>query len=126
MKGVTSLADEQQATTIGFLSRAVAWFNGQGAECRQVMSDNGSAYICKVFANASSILKLKHIGTRPYTPRTNGKADRFIQILCKDGHMQCRSRTPRSGCLAITLLVNLLPDQEVLSPRRSIPSAAAP
>jgi len=81
---VEVLADEQQATAIGFLSRAVAWFNGQGVECRQVMSDNGSAYISKAFAKACSVLKLKHIRTRPYTPRTNGKAERFIQTLCKE------------------------------------------
>ena len=43
------------------------------------MSDNGSAYISKAFAKACSVLKLKHIRTRPYTPRTNGKAERFIQ-----------------------------------------------
>ena len=78
------LTDEQQATAIGFLSRAVAWFNGQGVECRQEMSDNGSAYISKAFAKACSVLKLKHIRTRPFTPRTNGKAERFIQTLCKE------------------------------------------
>ena len=48
------------------------------------MSDNGSAYISKAFAKACSVLKLKHIRTRPYTPRTNGKAERFIQTLCKE------------------------------------------
>ena len=81
---VEVLADEQQGTAIGFLSRAVAWFNGQGVECRQVMSDNGSAYISKAFAKACSALGLKHIRTRPYTPRTNGKAERFIQTLCRE------------------------------------------
>ena len=81
---VEVLADGQQATAIGFLSRSVAWFNGQGVECRQVMSDNGSAYISKAFAKACSVLKLKHIRTRPYTPRTNGKAEQFIQTLCKE------------------------------------------
>ena len=81
---VEVLADGQQATAIGFLSRSVAWFNGQGVECHQVMSDNGSAYISKAFAKACSVLKLKHIRTRPYTPRTNGKAERFIQTLCKE------------------------------------------
>lgn len=50
------LADEQQATAIGFLSRSVAWFNGQGVECHMVMSDNGSAYISKAFAKAYSVL----------------------------------------------------------------------
>ena len=81
---VEVLADEQQCTAIGFLSRAVAWFNGQGVECRQVMSDNGSAYISKAFAKACSALGLKHIRTRPYTPRTNGKAKRLIQTLCRE------------------------------------------
>jgi len=81
---VEVLADEQQATAIGFLSRAVAWFNGQGVDCSQVMSDNGSAYISKAFAKACRVLRLKHIRTRPYTPRTNGKAERFIQTLCKE------------------------------------------
>ena len=81
---VEVLPDEQQGTAIGFLTRALAWFNGHGVECRQVMSDNGSAYISKAFAKACSVLKLKHIHTRPYTPRTNGKAERFIQTLGKE------------------------------------------
>ena len=72
------LPDEQQVTAIGFLTRALAWFNGHGVECRQVMSDNGSAYISKAFAKACSALKLKHIRTKPYTPRSYGKAERFI------------------------------------------------
>ena len=81
---VEVLPDEQQGTAIGFLSRALAWFNSLGVECAQVMSDNGPAYISKAFAKACSVLKLKHIRTRPYTPRTNGKAERFIQTLCKE------------------------------------------
>ena len=47
---------EQQATAIGFLSRAVAWFNGKGVECRQVMSDNGPAYLSRSFAKASAMV----------------------------------------------------------------------
>ena len=81
---VEVLADEQQGTAIGFLSRAVAWFNSQGVECRQVMSDNGPAYLSRSFAQACKALGLKHIRTRRYTPRTNGKAERFIQTLCKE------------------------------------------
>jgi transposase InsO family protein len=76
---VEVLADEQQATAIGFLSRAVAWFNGQGVECRQVMSDNGPAYVSRRFAKACKAQDLKHIRTRPYTPRTKGKAKRYGQ-----------------------------------------------
>jgi transposase InsO family protein len=81
---VEVLTDEQQGTAIGFLSRALAWFNGQGVLCRQVMSDNGSAYISKAFTKACSAHGLKHIRTRPYTSRTNGKAERFIQIICRE------------------------------------------
>jgi len=81
LANVEVLADEQQGTAIGFLSRAEAWFNRQGVECRQVMSDNGSAYISKAFAKACRTLGLKHIRTRPYTPRANGKVESFIQAL---------------------------------------------
>jgi len=80
---VEVLTDEQKPTVIGFLSRAVAWFDGQEIECRRVMSDNGPAYVSKAFAIACRILGLRHIRTRPYTPRTNSKAERFIQTLCK-------------------------------------------
>jgi transposase InsO family protein len=75
---VEVLADEQKPTVIGLLSRAVTWFNGQGIECRRVMSDNGPAYVSKAFAKACRVLGLRHIRTKPYTPRTNGKAERFF------------------------------------------------
>jgi transposase InsO family protein len=78
------LVDEQKPTVIGFLSRAIAWFNSQGIECRRVMSDNGPAYVSKAFAKACRTMGLRHIRTRPYTPRTNGKAERFIQTFCKE------------------------------------------
>jgi transposase len=69
---VELLADKQQATAIGFLCRAVAWFNSQGVEFLQVMSDNGPAYLSRIFDKACRALERKHIRTRPYTPRTNG------------------------------------------------------
>jgi transposase InsO family protein len=81
---VEVLADEQKPTVIGCLSRAFAWFSGQGVECRRVMSDNGPAYVSKAFAKAWRTLGLRHIRARPYTPRTNGKAERFIQTLCRE------------------------------------------
>jgi hypothetical protein len=89
---VEVLGDEQKPTVIGFLARAVAWFNGQGNsyaeansyECRRVMSDNVPTYVSKAFAKAYRTLGLRHIRTRPYTPRTNGKAERFIQTLCRE------------------------------------------
>jgi len=81
---VEVLADEEKPTLIGFLSRAVAWFNCQGIECRRVMSDNGPAYVSKAFAKACRTLGLRHIRTSPYTPRTNGKAERFNQTICRE------------------------------------------
>ena len=48
------------------------------------MSDNGAAYVSRSFAKACRALGLKHIRTRPYTPRTNGKAERVIQTLCRE------------------------------------------
>lgn len=75
------LADEKQATTVGFLLRAVAWFNSQGISCTRVLSDNGSAYRSKPWREACSALGLTPKRTRPYTPRTNGKAERLIKTL---------------------------------------------
>ena len=77
------LADEQQLTALEFLSRAAAKFNGHSVECHQVMSENSPAYPSPSVAKACKALGLKHIRTRPYTPRTYGKAKRFIETLCK-------------------------------------------
>jgi hypothetical protein len=78
------LGDEHKPTVISFLSRAIAWFNSQGIECGRVVSDNGPSYVSKVFAKACRTLNLRHIRTRPYTPRTNGKAERLTQTLCRE------------------------------------------
>ncbi len=68
---VEVLGDEQKPPVIGVLSRAIAWFNCQGIDCRRVMSDNGPAYISKAFAKACRSLGLRHIRTLcrdwPYT-----------------------------------------------------------
>ncbi|QNI64110.1 DDE-type integrase/transposase/recombinase [Synechococcus sp. A15-44] len=75
------LPDEKQATTVGFLLRAVAWFDTQGMTCKRVLSDNGSAFRSKPWREACIALSLTPKRTRPYTPRTNGKAERFIKTL---------------------------------------------
>ena len=69
------------ATATGFLRRAVAWFAGHGVRVERVMSDNGACYRSSVHAAACRELAIRHIFTRPYRPRTNGKAERFIQTL---------------------------------------------
>ncbi|MDE3217473.1 MAG: IS481 family transposase [Gemmatimonadota bacterium] len=75
------LADERGATVAGFLQRAVAWYRAQGVAVRAVMTDNGSGYRSRDFRDARRALRLRHLRTRPYTPQTNGKVERFIRTL---------------------------------------------
>jgi hypothetical protein len=81
---VETLPDERGDTTTAFLRRAVRWFRRQGIRIERVMSDNGSGYLAGAFAGACRELGLRHLRTRPYTPRTNGKAERFIQTLLRE------------------------------------------
>src|SRR5690606_27906036 len=71
--------DEKAISAIAFLKAAVAYYASLGIVVTRVMTDNGACYIAKDFARACEALGLKHIRTRPYTPKTNGKAERFIQ-----------------------------------------------
>jgi transposase InsO family protein len=80
---VEVLADERGETAAGFLRRAVAWFRSMGVRVERVMSDNGSAYRSTVHAIACRELGIRHLRTQPYRPRTNGKAERFIQTLTR-------------------------------------------
>jgi transposase InsO family protein len=75
------LADERGDTAAGFLRRAVAWFQTMGVTAERVLSDNGACYRSRAHAAACRELRLKHKFTRPYRPRTNGKAERFIKTL---------------------------------------------
>jgi transposase InsO family protein len=71
-------------TTADVLARAIAWFAQHGIQIRRVMSDNGSGYRSRAFQRACQTLAVRHLRTRPYTPRTNGKAERFIQTLLRE------------------------------------------
>jgi len=68
----------------GFLRRALAWYARLGVKVERVMTDNGSAYRSKLFAKALQDAGARHVRTRPYTPRTNGKAERFIQTSLRE------------------------------------------
>jgi transposase InsO family protein len=81
---VEVLADQKRGTTTGFLVRALRWFKARGITVERVMTDNGSPYVSRLFAKALRWLNIRHIRTRPYTPRTNGKAERFIQTLLRE------------------------------------------
>jgi transposase InsO family protein len=81
---VELLPDERAVNAVGFLTRATHWLAGLGIRVQRVMTDNGSAYVSRDFAAQCLALGTKHVRTRPYTPRTNGKAERFIQTLLRD------------------------------------------
>lgn len=100
------LRDERAETAIGFLRRGLAWFARLGVRVRRVMTDNGAPYISRAHAAACRELGLRHLRTRPYRPRTNGKAERFIQTLQNEwayGRLYASS-TERSSALRPFLL----------------------
>ncbi|MDQ4125132.1 MAG: IS481 family transposase [Actinomycetota bacterium] len=78
---VEVLENEKASTSIGFLRRAVRFFDGYGVRVRRVMTDNGSAYVSTAHSLACRRLGIRHLRTRPYRPRTNGKAERFIRTM---------------------------------------------
>lgn len=78
------MPDETQHSAVRVLGDALACFEAHGVTVERVMTDNGSAFRSKLFAAAAQTHGLKHIRTRPYTPRTNGKAERFIQTSLRE------------------------------------------
>ena len=75
------LSDEKATTAIGFLARAIAFFERHGMTVEQLLTDNGSAYRSTVHAIACRALGIRHLRTRPRRPQTNGKAERFIRTM---------------------------------------------
>ena len=78
------MKDERKGSAVAFLKTAVAYYASLGVTVERVMTDNGSCYRSKAFAKACKRLRLKHIFTKPYTPKTNGKAERFIQTSLRE------------------------------------------
>jgi transposase InsO family protein len=78
------LPDERKESACAFLTRALAFFQAHGVTVERVMTDNGSAYRSHLFKRHAEAAGLRHIRTRPYTPRTNGKAERFIQTSLRE------------------------------------------
>jgi len=119
------LRDEKASTAIAFLHRARDWYARQGIEIQRVLADNGSCYKDR-FTAACAQLGMWHLRTRPYTPRTNGKAERLIQTLLREwaylkSYPKSRHRTaallpylryynrkrPHAGCGALTPMTKL-------------------
>ena len=76
--------DEKKHSAVAFLEAAVAWYASLAITVERVMTDNGSCYKSLAFRDACKRLGLKHIRTKPYTPKTNGKAERFIQSSLRE------------------------------------------
>jgi transposase InsO family protein len=78
------LDDERATTATRFLQRALEFFAGHGVRVERVMTDNGAPYISHLHALVCRQLGIRHLRTQPYRPRTNGKAERFIQTLLRE------------------------------------------
>jgi transposase InsO family protein len=78
------MPSEKKRSAIAFLKAALAYYASLGIKVERVMTDNGSCYKSFAFRRVCKRLKLKHIRTKPYTPKTNGKAERFIQTSLRE------------------------------------------
>ena len=78
------MKNERQGCAVAFLKAAIAYYASLGVKVERVMTDNGSCYKSFAFRKACKRLGLKHIRTRPYKPKTNGKAERFIQTSLRE------------------------------------------
>ena len=78
------MRDERKASAVAFLEAAVVYYASLGVTVERVMTDNGSCYLSRAFGQACNKPGLKHIKTKPYTPKTNGNAERFIQTSLRE------------------------------------------
>jgi transposase InsO family protein len=78
------LPDEKRRSCLRFLFNALRFFRNLGVRVERVMTDNGSSFRSHRYAKALRRLKIRHLRTRPYTPRTNGKAERFVQTSLRE------------------------------------------
>ncbi len=78
------MPSEKKRSAIVFLKAALAYYQSLGIKVERVMTDNGSCYKSFAFRRACKRLGLRHIRTKPYTPKTNGKAERFIQSSLRE------------------------------------------
>ncbi|MBP7372908.1 MAG: IS481 family transposase [Opitutaceae bacterium] len=84
-KRITAVrSDERQHTAVDFLKQVVAHYRAMGITVQRILTDNGSCYKSAAFRKACLRLGIKHKFTRPYTPKTNGKAERFIQSALRE------------------------------------------
>jgi len=78
------MPNERKSSAVAFLNAAVAYYESLGIKVERVMTDNGSCFNSHAFRGTCRRLRLKHVRTKPYTPKTNGKAERFIQTSLRE------------------------------------------
>jgi transposase InsO family protein len=78
------LPDEKQGSSLRFLFNALRFFRSLGVKVERVMTDNGSSFRSRRYAKALRRLRVKHLRTKPYTPKTNGKTERFVQATLRE------------------------------------------
>jgi transposase InsO family protein len=78
------LPDEKRRSCLGFLFNALRFFRAHGVPVHRVMTDNGTSFRSHRYAKALRMLRIKHVRTKPYTPKTNGKAERFVQTALRE------------------------------------------
>ena len=76
--------DQRKHSAVAFLKAAIAYYKRLGIKVERVMTDNGSCYRSNAFRKTCQRLGLRQIFTKPYTPKTNGKAERFIQTSLRE------------------------------------------
>ena len=108
---VEVLRDQLASTCAACLRRTVAWCAVRGIVIRRVMSDNGSGYVARLFHATCEALQLRHLRTRAYTPRKNGKAERFIQTLIREWASAARMnpRAIADGSFALSAVLQPQP-----------------
>ena len=82
-------------SAVAFMARALGWFAAHGIVAQRVMSDNGSCYLSHAFRAFCRATGLAHLRTKPYTPRTNGKAERMVQTLLREWAYRFTFRSSR-------------------------------
>lgn len=78
------LPNEKRHSCLRFLFNALRFFRAHGVTAQRVMTDNGVSFRSHRYAKALRLLKIKHLRTKPYTPKTNGKAERFVQTSLRE------------------------------------------
>jgi transposase InsO family protein len=98
---VEVLPDEKATTAVGFLRRAIAFYERHGITVERLITDNGAPYRSSIHAIACHALGIRHLRTRPYRPQTNGKAERFIRTMLAGWAYGAiyRSNTERTAAL---------------------------